>query len=158
MATLNEAWRVLGDPTRRRQYDQAQAEPVRVDAADTVAFAPEARVPRERPRSGCRHARRERCPVARDAVRALAHLRDHHVRARSARDEPETRGSDGIVEIGSCLALVTGQPVIEVSCTEPHDGRAAAIIPLDLACPMETEYYVAPGGSARVCVDTEERP
>jgi hypothetical protein len=159
MAALNEAWRVLGDPTRRRQYDQAQAGPVRVARP---ASPPTAST--NRPAAASDHGADPVTHVVRGAPLLamlfvlLAIFVITAFAARSARDEPETRGSDGIVEIGSCLALATGQPVVEVPCAEPHDGRAAAIIPLDLSCPVDTEYYVAPGGSARVCVDTEELP
>ncbi len=159
MAALNEAWRVLSDPTRRRQYDHAQA-----DSARAARPSPGPSASRARPAAESDHGADAVTHVVRGApllAMLLVLLLIFVITAfaaRGARDEPETRGSDGIVEIGSCLALATGQPVVEVPCTEPHDGRAAAIIPLDLSCPADTEYYVAPGGSARVCVDTEEIP
>lgn len=159
MAALNEAWRVLGDPTRRRQYDQAQAEPARAarPTPPRSASTPRPAVESDLGADAVTHVVRGAPLLAMLVVLLLIFVITAFA-ARGARDEPETRGSDGIVEIGSCLALATGQPVVEVPCSEPHDGRAAAIIPLDLSCPVDTEYYVAPGGSARVCVDTEEVP
>ena len=159
MAALNEAWRVLGDPTRRRQYDQAQAEPARAarPTPPRSASTPRPAAESDHGADAVTHVVRGAPLLAMLVVLLLIFVITAFA-ARGARDEPETRGSDGIVEIGSCLALATGQPVVEVPCSEPHDGRAAAIIPLDLSCPADTEYYVAPGGSARVCVDTEEVP
>ena len=159
MAALNEAWRVLGDPTRRRQYDHAQAEPVRVvrpTPPPSASTAPPA-ADSDHGVDAVTHVVRGAPLLAMLFVLLLIFVITAFA-SRGARDEPETRGSDGIVEIGSCLALATGQPVIEVPCTEPHDGRAAAIIPLDLSCPADTEYYVAPGRLARVCVHPEEVP
>lgn len=158
MAALNEAWRVLGDPSRRREYDRVQAEPRpnRPPSPQSSATT-EKRVPGSDGADAVTHVVRGVPLIAMLVVLLLIFIITAFA-ARGARDEPETRGSDGIVEIGSCLALATGQPVVEVPCSEPHDGRAAAIIPLDLACPADTEYFVAPGGSARVCVHTEEGP
>jgi len=161
MAAVNEAWRVLSDPTRRRQYDRAQA---------AAAMPPQSHTahPRWVPPEHDQVADVEEHDAVVRAMRGapliallLVLLAIFVVTAFAAHGPrtPRTAGaSDGVVEVGSCVRVATGVPVDEVPCDEPHDGRAAAVVPLDLPCPPNTDYYVAPGGDARVCVRMERTP
>ncbi len=149
MAAVNEAWRVLGDAGRRRQYDRDQA---------AAAMPP-------RP-SPSRSARPDPDPDFDVAVEADGDVVTKAMRgfplvalllvllaifivsafaAQGARSPRSSGASDGVVEVGSCVRVATGVPVVEVPCTESHDGRAAAVVPLDLPCPASTDYYVAAG-------------
>jgi hypothetical protein len=159
MAAVNEAWRVLGDPTRRRQYDRDQA---------AAAPPPQPRAPRQEAFDRDEVLVDGEADVVTKAMRGaplvaillvlLAIFVVSAFAAHGARSPRSTGASDGIVEVGSCVRVATGVPVEEVPCDQPHDGRAAAVVPLDLSCPPDTDYYVAPGGSARVCVLYGEAP
>ena len=150
MAAVNEAWRVLGDPSRRRQYDWAQVE--RAAPASAAAEAPR-RAPMPDPEETfsdhtddvVSRAMRGAPLVAMLVVLLLIFV----VTAFAARGAHNSRdGStspNGLVEVGSCVLVATGEPVAPVPCSEPHDGRAAAVVPLDLSCPANTEYYVRAG-------------
>jgi hypothetical protein len=163
MAAVNEAWRVLGDPGRRRQYDWAQSD--RAAAAATAA-APPRRVPTPEPEQTfsdhtddvVSHAMRGAPLIAMLVVLLLIFVVTAFA-ARGAHNSPDgSTQPTGVVEVGSCVLVATGEPVAPVPCSEPHDGTAAAVVPLDLSCPPNTEYYVAPGGRARVCVSMDRNP
>jgi hypothetical protein len=159
MAAVNEAWRVLGDPARRRQYDRTQAEaamptpsrPSRPGRAepDEMLVDGEPDVVSKAMRGA---------PLVAILLVLLAIFVVSAFASHRAGTTPNPGASDGIVDVGSCVRVATGVPVEEVPCDEPHDGRAAAVVPLDLPCPEDTDYYVAPGGRARVCVLSEETP
>jgi hypothetical protein len=167
MAAVNEAWRVLGDPSRRRQYDWAQADRA---AAASAAPAPRRGSMPEPDETSWDHTGSDHTDdVVSRAMRGaplvailVVLLLIFVVTAFASRGARSSRGGstspDGLVEVGSCVLVATGEPVAPVPCTEPHDGRAAAVVPLDLSCPANTEYYVAPGGRARVCVAMEHSP
>ena len=160
MAAVNEAWRVLGDPGRRRQYDRAQAatatpSPPRQSARPVQAEPDDVLVDGE-PDVVTKAMRG--APLVAILLVLLAIFIVSAFASHGARATRSPGASDGIIDVGSCVLVATGVPVEEVPCEKPHDGRAAAVVPLDLSCPANTDYYVAPGGRARVCVMSEESP
>ena len=160
MAAVNEAWRVLGDPGRRRQYDRAEAGaavPPRPSPPPSARPDPVFDVPVEADGDVVTKALRG-APLIAILLVLLAIFIVSAFAAGNARSPRNSGANDGVVEVGSCVGVATGTPVVEVPCSEPHDGRAAAVVPLDLPCPANTDYYVAPGGDARVCVRMERTP
>ncbi len=153
MAAVNEAWHVLGDAGRRRQYDRGQQEAAAPRPAPAPRWTPS---PSDLPAPDQKEDAVTRAVHGAPLVALLFVLLLIFVvsafAAHGARTPRSAGAGDGVVQVGSCVLVATGEPVVEVPCTEPHDGRAAAVIPLDLACPADTDYYVAPGGTARVCV------
>lgn len=164
MAAVNEAWRVLGDPTRRRQYDRQQAErtaPSRPMASQPTGSRarPFEREPVEagdHTNDVVAHAMRGAPLVAMLFVLLLIFVVTAFASRGSAKSSSTSSGRG--LQVGSCVVVETGEPVVDVPCSEPHDGVAAAIVPLELSCPSHTEYYVAPGGGARVCVSIDGTP
>jgi hypothetical protein len=160
MAAVNEAWRVLGDPGRRRQYDRQQAGaavPPRPSPPPSTQPEPEFDGPVEAEGDVVTKALRG-APLVAILLVLLAIFIVSAFAAQGARSPRNNGADDGVVEVGSCVSVATGVPVVEVPCSEAHDGRAAAVVPLDLPCPANTDYYVAPGGDARVCVRMERTP
>ncbi len=153
MAAVNEAWHVLGDAGRRRQYDRGQQAAAAPRPAPAPRQTPSAEdvPPADQTADAVTRAVHGAPLIAMLVVLLLIFVVSVFA-AHGARTPHGAGASDGVVQVGSCVLVATGEPVLEVPCTEPHDGRAAAVIPLDLACPADTDYYVAPGGTARVCV------
>jgi len=154
MAAVNEAWRVLGDPGRRRRYDRAEAERLAPAAAQQPRRAPEPERVDFAQHDGHEDAvtrTMKGAPLVAIVVVLLAIFVVSAFAAHGARTSHENNPA-AVVREGSCVLVATGEPVVPVSCDQPHDGVAAAVVPLDLSCPANTDYYVAPGGRARVCV------
>ena len=162
MAAVNEAWRVLGDPGRRRQYDWAEAE--RVSPAAAAPAAPR-RAPMPDPEETfsdhtddvVSHAMRGAPLIAMLVVLLLifvvtafaargAHNSRLDVAQRARRGRLVCARGDGRARGAGALQRTSRRP------------RRVAVVPLDLSCPANTEYYVAPGGRARVCVAMEDSP
>jgi curved DNA-binding protein CbpA len=125
MQEVNEAWRVLRDPTARRAYDASLAPPPPledVDPMDVPFHAPEA----EPGDVGVAIARA--LPwVAILVVLALIFLVTA-VANRSGRDESEDL-------VGRCVRLERASEVEVVPCTEANDGRVELVVDRPALCP-----------------------
>ncbi len=126
MAMLNEAWRVLRDPERRRAYDR-----------ELGRTAPGERVIRGLP-----------------WMLVLVVLAVIFVfTAFARRDRPAgPAGVDGYLEQGSCVALAAARPATEVPCDGPYDGVVVALVPFAQPCPAGTDSSMNPANTLRVCV------
>ena len=117
MQDLNEAWRILRDPSSRAAYDRSlRASPPRRPApgrARVARFAPWLAL-----------------TAAVGAVVALVAL---------GRD-----GDDGLV--GRCITIESAMAE-EVPCDEPNDGRVVALVHRQDLCAASTEPRVVGGGS-----------
>lgn len=169
MARVNEAWRVLQDPGRRAAYDRSlratpprsststqppsnSARPaygsdfVRDDDEDVDDF----HYRYVRPTAGERTIRM--APWIAIAVVMFVIFVATAVLAGTTADNSTPKVDTGHITVGSCLLAEPGRPVASVPCSARHDGRAAAVIPIDQACPDGTDYYMAPDNIERVCV------
>lgn len=145
MALLNEAWRVLRDPERRRAYDRELG---RSDAL------PPAAAPAGAPSGGSAVAPTERVIRGLPWVAVLVVLALIFVfTAFARRDRPAgPAGVDGYLEPGSCVALATARPATEVPCDGPRDGVVVTLVPFAQPCPAGTDSAVNPANTLRVCV------
>ncbi|MDQ3462537.1 MAG: J domain-containing protein [Actinomycetota bacterium] len=136
MQELNEAWRVLGDPGRRRAYDRSlgtgpdvhfRARPPGVDPDDLPYF----HEPAEPGDIGVIVAR------ALPWVVALAVLVGIFVFTAFAggTDDDRVSGSD---LVGKCVRLERGGVVSSVACEEPNDGRVDLVAARASLCPEES--------------------
>jgi hypothetical protein len=136
MRELNEAWRVLGDPGRRRAYDRSlvagsevhpRARPPGVDPDDVPYF----HEPAEPGDIGVIVAR------ALPWVVALAVLVGIFVFTAFAggTDDDRVSGSD---LVGKCVRLERGGVVSSVACEEPNDGRVDLVAARASLCPEES--------------------
>jgi hypothetical protein len=145
MALLNEAWRVLRDPERRRAYDGELGRSGATTAGLPPAGSPPGGpgvVPAERVIRGLPW-------VAVLAVLALIFV----FTAFARRDRPTgPAGVDGYLEPGSCVAVAIGRPATEVPCDGPHDGVVVNLVPFAQPCPAGTDSAVNPANTLRVCV------
>lgn len=129
MADINEAWRVLGNPDRRHDYDAMLDLTRSVIAASSWAppttFSPPAvtnPVPR---RFGWRF-------VLSMELLAVTTVVATAVLASSAGSTTDR------LRNGDCVVLVADRPPARVACATPHDAVVERLIPFGRACPEAT--------------------
>lgn len=136
MAELNEAWRVLSDPSRRARYDAGLRAGARSpdDPADDGTDGG----PAPGPGSG-----RRRFPVF--TVLALVTVAVLFIGSAYARRDPSAPAPspvDGVIEPGSCVQILPGDLVEEVPCSGPRAGTASAVLQPGSVCPSPTGAFI----------------
>lgn len=163
MATVNEAYRVLGDPVRRFEYDRT---------LHGSAVGPARRMPRPDDgddegdddgavRSGPPVAPSRLMPsgparvpwkmMAVMAVMGSAVI----LFAASFNDSPSTETPDGILRVGSCVEVEQNFDVREVGCTGDDDLVVDLVIPTDATCPVGLGTFRDRLGLGTVCIEMD---
>lgn len=144
MVRINEAWRVLSNEQRRRQYDGT------IDPMVTYSSSrPESRIddarPAEVPSSPARFPWK--------FVVGFFALATAVILVIGAFTEPgETPPIDNIIRVGSCIDIDRQiQEAREVSCDGPHDAQVLQMVPFDGTCPADTETFRDRQGLGLVC-------
>ncbi|MFM8858163.1 MAG: J domain-containing protein [Actinomycetota bacterium] len=146
MVRINEAWRVLSDVQRRKQYDdtisgvEGLGQPpttsptIRHFGANSSASVVPARFP-------------WKFVVGFFAFATLVIL------LIGAFTEPgETLPIDNIIRVGSCVDVDRQiQEAWEVSCDGSHDSQVVRMVPFDGRCPVDTETFRDRQGLGLVC-------
>lgn len=159
MSTINEAYRVLGDPTRRVVYDAAlrgapasgrgPAPPPPAAGSDPAPTMP----------TFPSHLGPARIPWR--SVMFVATLAIVGIVVLAQFTEPgEPRGPDGIIQIGSCVTIEPNGDAREVLCTaDPAvDLVVEAFVPFDDACPGGTVAHRDRQGMGVACVADAVEP
>ena len=158
MAAVNEAYRVLGDPMRRFEYDRSlhlhgsavgPARPVASDDNDDEFVPPVPMAP-----SRLMPAGPAKVPWKLMAVMAVAGSAVI-LFAASFNDPPSTEVPDGILRVGSCVAVEQNFDVREVSCTGDDDLVVDLVIPTDATCPVGLGTYRDRLGLGTVCIEVD---
>ncbi len=143
MAEINQAWAVLGNPLRRRVYDELLvliAANSMAPASVASATVPSSPVASARPRRS-----RWRFVLSMEMV-ALALVVALALHTSSPQLIP-----DGVLRTGDCVALTADQRrPIEVSCAGKFDAVVERLIPFGQVCPDDT--LPSRIRTARVCV------
>ena len=162
MAADNEAWRVLSDPGRRAEYDASlrartstvaaapSAAPAQPDEDDADVLGPDD------------HSPRQVWVVALPGLLVLAVLGGIFLFTAYARgglggSNTTVPGApvDGVIQVGSCVALDSQARAVETLCGGPHHGVVRAIVAPQAACPLRTEGFYDPDGTHLVCVRSD---
>lgn len=151
MRELNEAWRVLGDPGRRRAYDQAllAGRPVgsaprrSADDLDDRPYFHAAAGPGD---IGVALARG--LPWA-AALVVLVGIFVFTAFAGGSDSEDEVSGSD---LVGACVRLERGGVVTTVPCDEPNSGRVDLVAVRSSLCPESSSSARLPGQGSWLCL------
>lgn len=155
MAQVNEAWRVLGDPARRRVYDEVLDVGRSHPGASTSGAAHGGA---SADRDVHRPSAHERSAAAAVPSRfpwrfllSMAVLGVLVVLVGAALTEPTEPGApDGILRAGDCVAIDLDAD--EVACSAPHDAVVEVLIPFDQTCPADTEPIRDRQGMGVACV------
>ncbi len=154
MAAVNDAWRVLGDPTLRRAYDEQLAD----------RSAPRPGTARGGSAAGTPfgHAAASTAPpvpvtpakvpwrfMISMAVAGIAVL----VVGRIFTSPSDPEAPDNILRAGDCVALSVTLEASEVVCSGPYDALVRSLVPFDQQCPTGTESYRDRQGMGNACVE-----
>jgi hypothetical protein len=147
MAAINEAYRILGDPTRRSRYDEEIASASRPAPtytrpdreAEPDIFFP---VPDATP--------------ARFPWRFMAFLATMGIALIIAgliftKPAPPAE-PDNILRSADCVDLGPQLDAAEVACSEPHDAVVDVLVPFGDTCPRDSEPYRDRQGMGTACV------
>ena len=141
LAPINEAWRVLGDPVRRHEYDRSLQVDARPSApAQDWAPSPILVSPPE-----------SSFPWRFLAFMALAGI--GIVLLGVLTYTPSNPGPpDNLLEPGSCVVLEDNGDASEVNCDTRHDGVVESLLTADQRCPAEGEPHRDRQGLGVVCL------
>lgn len=147
MASINEAWRVLGNAASRAAYDagiRSQAEPPHASSpAPSVVTRPAQTVaPDVEP---------ARFPWR--FMLAMAAVGMAFVVFGAVTFQPsEAPPPDRLVGAGSCVVFEPNGDAAEVLCTAPFDGVVESIVAFDGVCPVGLEPHRDKQGLGIACV------
>jgi molecular chaperone DnaJ len=149
MSAINEAYRVLGDDSRRATYDRhlATARPDAATPPDGSSAASPATATSRRPVPG---------PPARmpwKLMGGIAAVGIAVVLIGAALSEPAAeRPPDGVVGPGSCVAIESNNDAREVNCRGEGDLVVDEVVAFDSNCPNGTEPHRDRQGLGIACV------
>jgi hypothetical protein len=152
MARVNEAWRTLGDPARRRDYDAQLGRALHGTVApsgssawsDAAGSRDSVHVPV--PATPARVPWRFMAGMAFAGVALL-------VIGRLFTSPTPPTGPDNILRAGDCVTLTPSLEAVEVLCSQPYDAVVRVLVPFDQQCPTGTESFRDRQGMGTACVE-----
>lgn len=150
MAEINAAWRVLGDPALRREYDRSLSSPVTGETRAAEADEPVFVEPRYNPLA--RYQDPPRFPWRfMGVLLALGVLAMIVGMATAADPLPPTL--DNVLHPGECVAIEANGDAAERLCSDPHDGTVVVLLTTTGAtCPEGSEPHRDHQGMGTACV------
>jgi len=155
MAAINEAWSVLGNSARRRDYDLSLPSLSAVSAAarvDPLAGRPVA-APFVEPRRNplARYQDPPRFPWRLMGVLALIGVGFVLLGVATA-SEPKPPAVDNVLRPGDCVVINPNGDAAEVLCSGPHDGALVVLVTGAERCPDGTAAHRDRQGMGTACV------
>jgi hypothetical protein len=140
MAALNLAWAVLGDPTRRREYDLTLALPSSPAPAPATAPTP-AQMWVEPARFPWRFL------LGTFVVGVVVVI----IGMVTASD-PVPPTVDNVLVPGDCVVIESNGDAAERLCTDSHDGVVVSFLAVEGPCPLGSEPHRDLQGMGTACV------
>jgi len=148
MAEISQAWAVLSDPVRRRQYDAVSASETETSETETSETETSET---ETERETWQFVERAKFPWRFMLVLLFAGI--IVVLALDVTSKPAVpAGPDGLLGSGSCIVVDANLTAVEVRCEEAHDGVVQQLVGFDMACPPDTEAIRDRQGMGLACV------
>lgn len=145
MAEINEAYRVLGDETRRAAYDRQLDSGTVPRSHEPFVSSPTSTVPRPAPGPPAR--------IPWKLMGVMAAVGIAVVIIGAALRGPETpRPPDGVLGPGSCVAIEPNGDARELNCGGDGDVVVDVVIAFDATCPTGTEPHRDRLGLGIACV------
>jgi molecular chaperone DnaJ len=153
MAEVNEAWRVLGDPSRRRLYDLTLVEPVAATTGFAAGPSDAATAMFVEPRHNplARYQDPPRIPWRFMGVLLLLGIAFVVLGVMTAGD-PVPPKVDNVLDPGDCVLIEANGDAAERLCNEPHDGVVEVLLPADVGCPEGSEPHRDRQGMGTACI------
>jgi len=126
MAEISQAWLVLSDVDRRRDYDESL-----LGRQVVVARA--------------KFPWRFVLIIIMIGISIMFGI-------NAAGNPSQPTGPDGLLQSGSCIVVDRNLTAVEVSCEISHDGVVRQIIGFDMTCPSDTEAIRDHQGMGLACV------
>ena len=140
MAEISQAWAVLSDPVRRRQYDAVSVIAIKTEISET-----------ETRRETEQFVERAKFPWR--FLLVLAFLGIIAILVLDTTSKPEVpAGQDNLLAPGSCIVIDANLTAVEVRCEDAHDGVVQQLVGFDMACPSDTEAIRDRQGMGLACV------
>lgn len=163
MAALNEAWRVLRDPSRRAIHDADLAAAARapygsaaMPGSESVRYGP---APGPAPVRSATPTFSGRGVLLAAVVALMGIIFVATAFAGGggpeADDAPQV---DGYLAVGNCVRLAGDAVLTEVACDVANDGVVAELVRMDAACPPGTSPFISTINNLRVCVEFRPSP
>jgi len=148
---LTEAWRVLGDPERRREYDRSLRMPAAVAELDDDEVGTPASLAEPGFNPLARYQNPPRFPWRLMAAMAAVGIAVVFIGVATFR-EPAKQPPDNLLQPGSCVSVEPDRDAVEVLCSAPHDGVVARIVAFDERCPPGEAAHRDAQGLGLACI------
>jgi hypothetical protein len=148
LAAINEAWRVLGDPRSRRDYDRSLLPP-----QPSVSGHPGGRETLGTQRPGMTVPPPIPAKVPWRFLAGMAAVGIALVMLGVFTYKPSKPGPpDNVLEKGSCVVIQDNGDAVEVNCDDSHDGVVDSVIGSDEQCPPPLEPHRDRLGLGVACI------
>lgn len=141
LAPINEAWRVLGDPALRYEYDHSLGQDDRHRFAQEWISAPIIHPPPVESSFPWRF-------LTLMAAAGIGIVLLGVLTYTPSKPSPP----DNVLEPGSCVVLEDNGDASEVNCDTAHDGIVDSLITADQRCPADFEPHRDRQGLGVVCI------
>jgi molecular chaperone DnaJ len=155
MAAAAGAWEVLGNPTKRRQYDLSQRSGVGAADADAWSSTPKTSTASytSGPYTGQPYTTGGLAKFPWKLMAVMATVGSVVVLIGAITASPiEPQKPDNLLQPNSCVSILANGDAAEVMCDGTQDGVVAQLIPMGSTCPVGSEAHRDRQGMGTACV------